>query len=79
MIFEGRASSTYIVIYKKIYRKYPNYKISFKIASDFEFMLRIFGIFKVQSKYLNKNIITMRTGGVSTKSLKISFYLILRS
>ena len=33
-------------------------------------MLRIFGIFKVQSKYLNKNIITMRTGGVSTKSLK---------
>ena len=61
---------TSLFIKKKIYRKYPNYKISFKIASDFEFMLRIFGIFKVQSKYLNKNIITMRTGGVSTKSLK---------
>ena len=61
---------TSLFLKKKIYRKYRNYKISLKIASDFEFMLRVFGICKVKAKYLNKNFINMRTGGVSTKSIK---------
>jgi|TARA_B110000977_G_scaffold168159_1_gene217177 glycosyltransferase involved in cell wall biosynthesis len=61
---------TSLFLKKKIYRKYTNYKTSYKIAADFEFMLRIFGILRVRSKYLNKTILNMRTGGVSTKSVQ---------
>lgn len=61
---------TALFLKKKIFEKYGNYKISYKIASDFEFMIRIFGVFRVKAKFLNKNLINMRTGGMSTKSLK---------
>ncbi len=61
---------TSLFLKKKIYKKHRNYKISLKIASDFELMLRVFGMYKVKAKYLNKNFINMRTGGVSTKSIK---------
>jgi glycosyltransferase involved in cell wall biosynthesis len=61
---------TSLFLKKKIYNRYSTYKVSFKIASDFEFMLRIFGVFKVKAKYLNKNLLNMRDGGTSTKSIK---------
>jgi len=64
---------TTLILKKKIYQKYANYNTSFKIASDFEFMLRIFGVLRVKTRYLNKQFIIMRTGGVSTKSLKNIF------
>ena len=55
---------------RKIYKNYAKYKTNFKIASDFEFMLRVFGIHKVKAKFLNKNFLNMRNGGVSTRSVK---------
>ena len=61
---------TSLFLKKKIYNRYPAYSVSFKIASDFEFMLRIFGVYKVKAKYLNKNLLNMRDGGTSTKSIK---------
>ena len=32
-------------------------------------MLRIYGINKVHSKYINKTFVVMRTGGISNKNL----------
>ena len=50
-------------------KKTGYYNKKFKIASDFEFM-RILGINRLQSKYLDKTFIIMRSGGTSTESFK---------
>ena len=73
---------TSLFIEKNIFKKYGLYKEKFKIASDFDFMLRILGIKQVKSLYLNKILIVMRSGGTSTKSLKniiVSNYEVIKS
>ena len=67
---------------KNVFKKYGNYNLKFKIASDFEFMLRIFVVNRVKSKYINRTFVVMRSGGTSTKSLKniiISNYEVFKS
>lgn len=46
------------------------YDTSFKIAADFEFLLRALCIQKISTKYIKKDFVTMRMGGVSTANLK---------
>ena len=60
---------TSLFVNKKIFDKFGLYNINFKIASDFEFMLRIYGINQIYSKYINKTFIVMRAGGTSTRSI----------
>lgn len=60
---------TSLFIDRKIFNKFGFYNIKLKIASDFEFMLRVFGKNKVYSKYLNKTFVVMRSGGTSTKNI----------
>ena len=64
---------TSLFIKREIFKKYGYYNTSLKIASDFEFMLRVFGIEKVKIKYINTFFVIMREGGTSTKSLKNIF------
>ena len=45
------------------------YNVKLKIASDFEFMLRVFGKNKIHSKYINQTFVVMRSGGTSTKNI----------
>ncbi len=55
-------------------RKYFNllgvYLIHFKIASDYELMMRFLLVNKITYKYLPFNFVKMSMGGVSTKSIK---------
>ena len=60
---------TSLFIKKKVFYKFGFYNTKFKIASDFELMLRVFGINKVYSKYINKTFVVMRSGGTSTKNI----------
>lgn len=60
---------TSLFLKKNIFIKYGFYNNKLKIASDFEFMLRIFGINRVKCKFINKTLIVMRAGGTSTKNL----------
>ena len=60
---------TSLFIKKKVFCKFGLYNTKFKIASDFELMLRFFGINKVYSKYINKTFVVMRSGGTSTKNI----------
>ena len=60
---------TSLFINKKIFNKFGFYNINLKIASDFEFMLRVFGINKIYSKYIDKTFVVMRAGGVSNKNI----------
>lgn len=55
---------------KSIYDKYGCFDTSFKIAADFEYMLRLFYIHRIKTKYLGFDFVTMRTGGASTSGIK---------
>ncbi len=55
---------------KSIYDKYGYFDIEFKVAADFENMLRFIYINKIKTKYLNFDFVTMRTGGASTNGLQ---------
>ena len=58
---------------KDIYKKYGLYNTKFKIASDYDFFLRIFKIHKVRFKFLESEVVRMRTGGKSDKNIKSYF------
>lgn len=55
---------------KSCYEKYGYFDTSFKIAADFENLLRL--IFKghIKSQYIKKDFVTMRTGGASTAGFR---------
>lgn len=58
---------------KSIYEKYGLYDESYKIAGDFELMMRFLEKNKIRSKYIPKNIVNMSVGGVSNRSIKAKF------
>jgi glycosyltransferase involved in cell wall biosynthesis len=54
---------------RELFEKLGYYKTDYKIAADFELMLRFLYVHKVRFRYLDMPLVTMRTGGASTKSL----------
>jgi len=55
---------------KSVYNKYGNFDLSFKLASDFELMLRVLEKHQVSSFYLQEPLVKMRLGGETNKSMK---------
>jgi glycosyltransferase involved in cell wall biosynthesis len=55
---------------KEIYDTYGLFNMSYKIAADYDFILRVFQQKNLKFSYLEKTIIKMRVGGISNKSLK---------
>lgn len=55
---------------KECFEKYGLYKTDYKVAADFEFLLRIIYKAKIKTKYLPIDMVTMRTGGASTSGIK---------
>ena len=51
---------------KACYEKYGYFDTSFKIAADFENLLRLIFIGRIKTQYIPKDFVTMRTGGAST-------------
>jgi glycosyltransferase involved in cell wall biosynthesis len=54
---------------RDLFTKYGNYRTDFKIAADFELLLRFILIKKVNYKYINNIIVLMKPGGLSSKNL----------
>lgn len=54
---------------KSCYDRLGLYKIDYKIAADFELLLRFIFINQIKTKYIDMDFVTMRTGGASTESL----------
>ena len=52
---------------RSIYDRYGYYKTNYKIAADYEFMVRIFWKNSVPYSYINAPLIKMRTGGISSR------------
>lgn len=51
---------------KSCYEKFGYFDTSFKIAADFENLLRLIFKGRIKTMYLKKDFVTMRTGGAST-------------
>ena len=58
---------------KEVYEKYGNFDLTYKIAADYDFMLRILKVDCLRFNYLPKVITKMRVGGASNKSIKNIF------
>ena len=55
---------------KEIYDTYGLFNMSYKIAADYDFILRVFQQKNLKFSYLEKTIIKMRVGGASNGSFK---------
>lgn len=55
---------------RNCYEKAGGFDLSYKVAADFELLLRIIYINKIRTKYLNTDFVTMRAGGVSTSGIE---------
>jgi glycosyltransferase len=58
---------------KEVYEKYGYFNADFKIASDYELMLRFLEKHKISTFYIPEVLIKMRLGGMSNRSLKNLF------
>ncbi len=55
--------------YKKNYKEFGLYDTSFKISGDFELICRFINKFNLEYKYIQLDLVSMRLGGVSNKSI----------
>lgn len=53
-----------------VFEKYGLFDTGYRIASDFELLLRFLFVNKIRAHYIAKDFVTMRTGGLSTSGLK---------
>ena len=55
---------------RSVYKKFGNFDLSYKFASDVDLMMRFLEKYKIKSKYIPEVWVKMRMGGVSNKNLK---------
>lgn len=55
---------------RRIYEKYGAFDLNYKVAADFECLLRLIFIHRIKTKYLPLDFVTMRTGGASTSGME---------
>lgn len=54
---------------RELYERYGMYDLEYKVAADFECLLRFIYIHRIKTKYLPLDFVTMRTGGASTSGM----------
>lgn len=55
---------------RSVYERYGTFNTAFKIAADYELLLRLMHIHKIHTEYLPEVLVKMRTGGVSNSGLR---------
>ena len=60
---------------REIYEKYGHFKADYKIAADYDLMIRFLKVHQVSYKYLDLMMVNMLIGGLSNDSLK-SIYIL---
>jgi Predicted glycosyltransferases len=60
---------------RALFEKLGYYKTDYKIAADFELLLRFLYINRIKYKYLEMPFLSMRMGGVSNKSIHSKYIL----
>jgi glycosyltransferase involved in cell wall biosynthesis len=59
-----------LFVRKKVYTQYGLFKIKYKLAADYDFMLRVFKASGFLSDYIPGVMVKMRLGGATNKSFK---------
>ena len=54
---------------RELYSIYGKYDTQYKVAADFEQLLRLIYVHKIRTKYIHKDFVTMRTGGASNSGI----------
>jgi len=57
-----------LFVRSKVYKEVGLFNLDYKLAADYEFMLRVFKKHHFKSKYINRLIIKMRLGGATNQS-----------
>jgi len=60
---------------RSVYEEHGKYRLDMKISADFEMFVRWLGKAKLNYRWLNRVVVRMRAGGVSTDGLKSSLVL----
>ncbi len=60
---------------RELYDKLGFYKTDYKIAADFELLIRFLYVNQIKCKYLEMIFVSMRTGGVSNRSILSNYTL----
>ena len=55
---------------KDVYDRYGCFDTSFKVASDFECLLRFIYIHRIKTRYVPRDFVTMREGGASSSGVR---------
>ncbi len=55
---------------RDVYRKYGTFSPDYRIASDYDLLVRLLYKHRIRTRYIKKDFVTMRTGGISTKNLR---------
>ena len=55
---------------RKVYEKYGVFDTSFKIAADYELMIRLLGKHGISTNYIPELLVKMRVGGASNRSIR---------
>lgn len=55
---------------KKVYDIHGTFDINFKVAADFENLLRLIYLNRIKTEYIPLDCVTMRTGGASTSGIR---------
>ncbi len=58
-----------LFVKKNIYDKYDGFDTSFRIASDYDLILRFLGKHKISVSYIDEVFVRMRLGGISNKNI----------
>lgn len=61
--------------YRKFFEEFGYYKIDYKIAADYELLIRFLNTHHLKYQYLSLDFMKMRMGGASTASIKSNIIL----
>lgn len=54
---------------REVYMKYGGFDISYRVAADFENLLRLLLVHRIATRYIPMDFVTMRTGGASSSGM----------
>lgn len=55
---------------RSIYEQYGAFDLSYKVAADFENLLRLLFVHRIRTRYIAKDFVTMRMGGASSSGMR---------
>lgn len=58
-----------------LFRDYGVFKTDYRIAADYELVVRLFRVHRISYRYIPEVLVKMRVGGVSTRGIKSNYIL----